>query len=90
MPIPSSPVLLKPRIELPERTLGKDQPQYLPLISLVSSDKTGLVTSRWQLTWRERFKVFFHGNVWVQLMMFHRPYYPTKLTIDEPDVTDCL
>lgn len=58
-------------------TYAKDQPQYLPLPAHRSED--GCVTTCWQLTWRERFKVLFGGNLFLSLLTFNQPLQPIKI-----------
>lgn len=79
---PISPVLLNNQFDLPETVFAKDQPKYLPLPAIVTSD--GCVTSRWQLSWRERLKVLWTGNLWLQQYKFNSPLQPQRPTVDEP------
>jgi hypothetical protein len=88
--IPSSPVLKGLAVELPELEIAKDQPEYIPLPALVSNDFSGTVTTRWQLSWRERFRVLWTGDIWVQMMCFHKPTTPVKVLAKQPPVWECL
>jgi hypothetical protein len=87
--IPATPVLLKPIVKPREIVYAKDQPEYVPLPALVSDDD-GVVTTRWSLTWRERIVLLFGGNLYLQVLTFHRRLQPVKLMVDEPEMNDCL
>ena len=65
---PISPVLKG--FEDLERLLAKDQMEYQPLPVIWCHDDSGNVISRWKLTWRERFRVFFHGEIYIQQLTF--------------------
>ena len=85
---PASPVSLKHtdclRLEV---TYAKDQPQYLPLPVLLSFTRNR-VTTRWRLTWRERLRVLWTGNVWHQALTFGQALQPVKLSATEPSLKD--
>ena len=66
-------------------TFGEDQPQYLPLPAHLDDTEFGVLTSCWQLTWRERLKLALLGKVWIQTMTFRQPLQPIKVTLD-PDL----
>ena len=90
---PVSPVL--PRsAELPSelRTTvwAKHQSQYNSLPAIVSSRETGRTTTRFRLTWRERWKLLFSGNLFVQVLTFGRPLMPIKPMVNEPAAGECL
>lgn len=87
---PQTPVLLGLAIELPEVILAKDQPQYIPLPALISGSEGGMVTTRWKLSWRERLRVLWSGNLWLQMLCFHKPVTPVKLLTEQPNVEECL
>ena len=69
---------------------SKEQPQYITLPALISHDPSGVVTTRWRLTWIERLRVLLSGNLWVQMMCFHRPTTPVKVLTRQPAVWECL
>lgn len=77
---PASPVI--PGHE--EVVYAKDQPEYNPLPSIKQPD--GCVVTRWEMTWRERFKAFFVGSVYLEVLTFNQPLQPLKMSIDVPDV----
>jgi hypothetical protein len=66
---PFSPVLKG--FEDIERLLAKDQMEYYqPLPVIWCHDDSGNVVSRWKLTWKERFRIFFHGDLYLQQLTF--------------------
>lgn len=70
--------------------LAKGQDEYLTLPALISADRTGCVTTRWRLSWRERWKILLSGNLWHQQLAFHGLVQPILMTVDEPEVEQCL
>lgn len=73
---------MKP-IEFPQvnRTWAKNQPPYLPLPAFSNHKET---ISCWKLTWRERFKIFFSGILWLHQMNFRNPLQPQLPTVYHP------
>jgi hypothetical protein len=67
---------------LPVTTFAVNQPEYLPLPCYRHED--GTVVTRWQLTWRERFRVMFGGSVWLSVLTFNHPLQPVKLETVPP------
>ena len=65
-----------------EVILAKDQPEYLPLAVAISDD---YVTSRWRLSFKERVKVLFNGNVFISMMNFKSPPMPILPSVEEPE-----
>ena len=55
-------------------TYAENQPQYRPLPT--HKDRIGTVTSCWQLTWKERLRVLFTGELWLQQLTFNQPLQP--------------
>ena len=74
---PITPVF--PGVELPVTTYAKDQEQYKALPVYKTDD--GIVVSRWQLTFKERLKILFSGNLWLTVLTFNSPLQPVKLTV---------
>lgn len=75
---------MKP-VEFPEQTVvyAKDQPEYQPLPAHRTSD--GMVTSCWEMTWRERLRALFTGRVFVSCLTFNGPLQPLIVGIDLPE-----
>jgi len=67
-------------------TFAANQPPYKPLPGVLERD--GRLTTRWKLTWRERFKILRTGDLWLQVLTFNRPVQPVKLLVDEPSIGD--
>ena len=87
--IGSSPVLLRPVVQLPEVDLARGT-DYLPLPAIVGRSTERVITCRMHLSWRERLTLLVHGNIWLQQLTFNRSYPPCKLTVTEPEISDCL
>lgn len=72
-------------IEFPEQTMvwAKNQPPYRPLPAYVNDEET---ISCWKLTWRERLRVLFTGQLWLRQMNFGAPLQPQAPTVETPFV----
>lgn len=62
-------------------TVAANQEPYIALPGVLDSNR---FTTRWQLTWRERFKILRTGDLWLQMLTFRGPVQPVKLLVDEP------
>lgn len=82
---PISPVLPRQKNtrEL-EIVFAKDQPQYRPLPAIRVKD--GTVITRWKLTFLERVKLLFTGNLFLQQLTFNSSLQPQLPSLDEPIV----
>ena len=60
---------------------AEGQKEYLNLPAKKTKD--GLVTSCWQLTWKERFRVLFSGHIWINQETFNTPLQPILPSVDE-------
>lgn len=74
-----------------ETVLGKGQDQYRPLPVLWCDDEKGTVISRWKLGWRERFRVFFKGDLFISQLTFvpqptERHFQPQLPDVYPPDL----
>jgi hypothetical protein len=67
--------------------IAKDQPEYIPLPAHQFGDLQGRIACCWKLTWLERIKLLATGRIWHQILTFHKPLQPQKLTIDKPEMT---
>lgn len=63
---------------------AKDQPEYLPLPAFKSEE--GEVVTCWKLSWRERFRVLFFGELWLSMLTFNKPLTPLFPTTKKTDV----
>jgi hypothetical protein len=65
---------------------AKDQPEYQPLPALKIDSPQGEVVSCWQMTFKERIKVFVTGKIWLSLMSFNKPLTPSFMSVNRKDV----
>lgn len=87
---PVSPVsLARPELEPAEIKFADGQADYKTLPGLRHANEFGCVTTRWKLTWTERFRILFTGRMWVSQLTFHRPLQPISFDLTEPpfDIT---
>lgn len=84
--IPATPVLLSSKAK--EVLYAKDQPQYIPLPSVRSSDGY-MITSRWRLSWCDRLRVLLFGSMWLHVLTYGGAPQPIKLVCAEPSLGDC-
>ena len=70
-------------IEFPEQTIvwAKNQPPYLPLPAYTDTRET---ISCWRLTWRERLRVLWTGQLWLRQMNFGQALQPQAPCIESP------
>ena len=70
-------------IEFPKQTMvwAKNQPPYLPLPAFVNERET---ITCWKMTWKERIKVLFKGQLWLRQMNFSQPLQPQAPSIESP------
>jgi hypothetical protein len=80
---PVSPVFPKTK-GLHEVVYAADQPEYLPLPA--HRDNYGTVTARWHMSWRERLRVLFSGDIWLSILTFNRPLQPHTISATPPEV----
>src|SRR5688572_6890231 len=78
---------MKP-IHFPEvnHTYAKDQPQYQPIPGYREVSEEGPFIFCHKLTWRERFKIFYTGKLWVSFLTFNRPLTPSYHSVHKSDV----
>jgi hypothetical protein len=62
--------------------LGKDQPEYQPLPAHRSPE--GIIVTCWRMTWWERIKALWTGQVWARQLTFGDPLQPQILGVDKP------
>jgi len=67
---------IAPGLDLPVTVFAKDQPEYLQLPAFVSGD---VVITRWQLSWMERWRIFFAGSLWLNVLTFGKALQPVRL-----------
>lgn len=65
---------------------AEDQPEYNPLPAFkVPNDPQGRIICCWQLTWKERLKVLFRGQIWHHILAFNNALQPQLLEVDRPE-----
>lgn len=65
-------------------TYAEDQPEYNPLP--VFKDSDGTVVCCQKLSFRERLRVLFNGEIWLSLMTFNKPLTPHYMTTIKSEV----
>jgi hypothetical protein len=61
---------------------AENQPEYLPLPAHRS--KSGVATSCWGLSFRERLKVLLTGQIYLSVLTFHKPLQPLEMLVNKP------
>lgn len=79
---PVSPVI--PKAALPEIVFAKDQPEYQPLPAHRLED--GTVLTRWKLSFKERLRVLFCGDVYHWQMTHGGALQPILMQVEPPVV----
>jgi hypothetical protein len=67
-------------------TFAKDQPEYMPLPAFKNDSPQGEVITCWSLSFRERLRILFKGEVWVSMLTFNKPLTPNFITTKKSDV----
>jgi hypothetical protein len=67
-------------------TFAKDQPEYQPLPAFRNDSPQGEVITCWNLSFRERLRVLFKGEIWLSLLSFNNPLTPSFMTTKKSDV----
>jgi hypothetical protein len=71
------------------RAYAADQPEYETLHAWkADGDRQGRIVCLWQLTWRERLRVLWTGQVWHQILTFNKPLQPQVLSAEKPELED--
>lgn len=70
-------------IEFPQQTIvwAKDQPPYLPLPAYTDARET---ISCWRLTWRERWRILWTGQLWLRQSNFGQKLQPQRPSVETP------
>jgi len=87
---PATPVI--EGADLDETVYAKDQPPYIPLPAYKLSDERGTILTRWKLSWLERLKILFTGNMYLWVQTFGKPLQPVMLQVETPKMRnkECL
>jgi hypothetical protein len=65
---------------------AKDQPEYMPLPAFKNESDKGEVVTCWQLSFRERLRILFKGEIWLSMLTFNKPLIPSFLTTKKTEV----
>ncbi len=67
---------------------AENQPQYLQLPAYrepaYAKNREGELTCCWKLTFRERLRVLWSGELWHTVLTFWQPLQPQKLETERP------
>lgn len=77
---PITPII--PGFDVPTVNFAENQEEYTTLPAY--RDDEGMVVTRWKLSWKERFKIFFFGDLWLSVLTFNKPLQPVKLDVTCP------
>jgi hypothetical protein len=64
---------------------AEHQPEYQPLPAYRGVDMSGSVTSCWRLSFWERLRVLFKGDLWITMLTFHSPLQPLRPSVEKPN-----
>jgi len=67
-------------------TFAKNQPEYQPLPAFRNDSPQGEVITCWNLTFRERLRILFKGELWLSMLTFNKPLTPSFLTTKKSEV----
>lgn len=83
---------IEPPIDVPEGwrriVFAKDQKEYIPLPAILENGEYGHAITCWKLSWTERFKLFFDGQLWLTVMTFKKPLQPIRIGVNPPEFTE--
>lgn len=74
-------------LESHELVMAKDQPEYIPLRCVASSDNYGRRLSRWTLSAEQRRAIAAGGDIYLELLTFNRPMNPIRVGVGDPNPT---
>lgn len=76
---------LKPiKFKQHNKVVAENQQPYLPLPVYEDKMQGGRVFHCWKLSWKERIKILFTGELWINVLHFGKPLQPIKPMIDSP------
>jgi hypothetical protein len=70
-------------LEQREIVYAKNQPEYIPLRTLVSAGADRKVISRWSLTPEQRKAVADGADIYLTLLTFQNPLQPILMTVSD-------
>ncbi len=66
------------------KVYAKDQKPYIPLPVYEDNEQGSRVIHCWKLTYKERFKIFFTGKLWIYVLNFKKKLQPIKPQVENP------
>jgi len=66
------------------KVYAKDQKPYIPLPVYEDDEQGGRVFHCWELTFFERIKILFTGQLWINILNFGEPLQPIRPSVDSP------
>ncbi len=75
-------------LEHREVVYAKDQPEYIPLRTLVSAGPDRKVLSRWTFTDKQREVVAKGADVFLELSTFGKPLQPIRMMVSDGSTND--
>lgn len=70
-------------LEAQEVVYAADQPQYIPLRTLVSAGSERKVISRWTLTPEQRAAIAAGADIFLELWTFGGPLHPIRMMVSD-------
>ena len=67
---------------------AKDQPEYQPIPAFKAESPQGEVVTCWKLSFRERLRILFKGEIWLCLMTFNKPLTPSFMTTEKSEILE--
>lgn len=65
---------------------AENQDEYNTLPAFKENSPRGNVVTCWRLSFKERVRVLFLGNIWLNLLSFNKPLTPSFMTTKKSDV----
>ena len=72
-----------PGFEQKEVVYAEDQPEYIPLRTLVSNDLRKAVLSRWEPTPEQREAIAGGADIYLQMLTFGQPLQPIIMLVSD-------
>jgi hypothetical protein len=69
-------------------TYAKNQPEYNQLPAFKNDSLQGEVITCWELSFKERLRILFKGEIWLSLFTFNKPLTPSFLTTKKSDILE--
>lgn len=67
---------------------AKDQTEYQPLPAFKADSPQGEVVTCWKLSFGERLRILFKGEIWLCLLSFNKPLTPSFMTTKKSEILE--